>query len=124
MILRLFPYNFYPYPNFSFFRVQGVKFPLHFSSLKYKPISFSLLNNIIKYLFLINIQKISLHCQTCNEPALAFYRKLGFMQVQLIPKYYSIWRISAPDAYRLEFSLQVTLKEEKEEINRIENFEK
>nr|CAD2167595.1 unnamed protein product [Meloidogyne enterolobii] len=62
-----------------------------------------------------NIKQIALHCQSCNEPALAFYQKLGFVQTEFIANYYLIWRIVKPDAYRLEFFY---LKEEEKEGNK------
>ncbi|KAL7071576.1 hypothetical protein ACQ4LE_009591 [Meloidogyne hapla] len=58
-----------------------------------------------------NIKQIALHCQSCNEPALTFYQKLGFIQAQFIPNYYLIWRIVRPDAYRLEYYLKEEIKE-------------
>ncbi|KAF7623523.1 N-acetyltransferase domain-containing protein [Meloidogyne graminicola] len=56
-----------------------------------------------------NIKKIALHCQTINKPALSFYNQLGFIQTQFVSNYYSNWRISHSDAYKLEFSLEKNL---------------
>ncbi|TKR83098.1 hypothetical protein L596_016745 [Steinernema carpocapsae] len=50
-----------------------------------------------------SITSVQLHVQTNNEEALDFYKKFGFQNVKLVPKYYK--RIEPDSAYLLEKTL-------------------